>query len=182
MKRIASLTLALSLVLAAGLTATAEARNGNHKRQVNKPWEQAADDNNNGRVGNKEAKDFAHDHPKWTEHKSQVNKPWEHVADDNKDGVVDKQEFKDQRQDYNKAKYVNKDWEQKADTDQNGVVSKTELDAWGESNNNPNRLVNKNWEKTADRDHNGVVSEAEAKYYNSTLPTLEGAGSDSTTN
>lgn len=111
----------------------------------------------------------------------QVNKKWEHKADDDGDGRVNHGELKDIRHDKNNAGTVNKQWEQTADSNQDGHVNRDEYNAYQQSIGNTDNKVDADWEKKADVNGDGRVTENEAKAHNSTLPTIEGGATDTST-
>jgi Ca2+-binding EF-hand superfamily protein len=86
------------------------------RSQVNRPWEKAADNNNDGRVDRAELKQWNREgnNPPGPRggpgagaanvtQASQVNRPWEKAADSNQDGTVEKAEVKKWNREGNNA-------------------------------------------------------------------------------
>jgi len=94
---------------------------------VDRPWEKAADTNNDGVVGQAEIKQWNNG----KKSKGKVDTPWENKANLDDDGIIEKSEKAMWDKKHNKSKsQVDKPWESKADANKDGRVDKTEKKYW----------------------------------------------------
>lgn len=132
----------------------------NHMGKVNTPRERRADDNHDGRVGPREAKEWRKEHHEnHGNNDPRVNQPWERKADDDRDGIVEKDERKEFITD---RQQVDKPWEERADKNDDGIVDKKET---GAAAIKKKSKVSQPWEKAADVNQDGFVSGEEAKMW-----------------